>query len=111
MRRSQLLVHRGRQVNARLTDSAALRRHRWLSVTIDGHDIRNLTLPSLRGAIGVVAQDPHLFHVSIVTTFASPILMQQMASSCRHVKLHEFTTPLIGFLTDTTPWLANVVID
>ena len=32
---------------------------------IDGHDVRDLTLDSLRAAIGVVAQDPHLFHESI----------------------------------------------
>jgi ATP-binding cassette, subfamily B, bacterial len=34
-------------------------------VLIDGHDVRDLTLASLRAAIGVVAQDPHLFHTSI----------------------------------------------
>ena len=32
------------------------------AVLVDGHDVRDLTLASLRGAIGVVAQDPHLFH-------------------------------------------------
>ena len=32
---------------------------------VDGHDVRDLTLESLRAAIGVVAQDPHLFHESI----------------------------------------------
>ncbi len=35
------------------------------AVRIDGHDVRDLTLDSLRAAIGVVAQDPHLFHESI----------------------------------------------
>jgi ATP-binding cassette, subfamily B, bacterial len=35
------------------------------AVRIDGHDVRDLTLASLRRAIGVVAQDPHLFHESI----------------------------------------------
>jgi ATP-binding cassette, subfamily B, bacterial len=34
-------------------------------VTVDGHDVRDLTQQSLRAAIGVVAQDPHLFHESI----------------------------------------------
>ncbi len=34
-------------------------------VTIDGHDVRDLTLHSLRDAIGYVTQDPHLFHVSV----------------------------------------------
>jgi ATP-binding cassette, subfamily B, bacterial len=35
------------------------------AVRVDGHDVRDLTLASLHGAIGVVSQDPHLFHVSI----------------------------------------------
>ena len=34
-------------------------------VRIDGVDVRNLTGDSLRRAIGVVSQDPHLFHESI----------------------------------------------
>ena len=34
-------------------------------VTIDGHDVRDVTQKSLRAAIGIVAQDPHLFHESI----------------------------------------------
>ena len=35
------------------------------AVRIDGHDVRDLTLDSLRAAVGVVSQDPHLFHESI----------------------------------------------
>ena len=35
------------------------------AIEIDGHDIRDLTLESLRGAIGVVMQDAHLFHETI----------------------------------------------
>jgi len=35
------------------------------AIQIDGHDIRDLTLESLRGAIGVVMQDAHLFHETI----------------------------------------------
>ena len=35
------------------------------AITIDGHDIRDLTLESLRDSIGVVMQDAHLFHESI----------------------------------------------
>ena len=35
------------------------------AITIDGHDIRGLTLESLRDSIGVVMQDAHLFHESI----------------------------------------------
>lgn len=35
------------------------------SICINGSDIRDFTLQSLRDQIGVVAQDPHLFHESI----------------------------------------------
>ena len=36
------------------------------AVRIDGHDVRDLTLGSLRApTIGVVSQDPHLFHETI----------------------------------------------
>jgi ATP-binding cassette, subfamily B, bacterial len=35
------------------------------SVSIDGHDVREISLESLRGSIGVVSQDAHLFHASI----------------------------------------------
>jgi ATP-binding cassette subfamily B protein len=35
------------------------------SISINGRDIRDFTLQSLRNQIGVVAQDPHLFHETI----------------------------------------------
>jgi ATP-binding cassette subfamily B protein len=35
------------------------------AVTVDGHDVRDLTQASLRRAIGVVSQDPHLFHATV----------------------------------------------
>jgi ATP-binding cassette subfamily B protein len=35
------------------------------TISLDGHDVRDLTLTSLRGAVGVVSQDPHLFHESV----------------------------------------------
>ena len=35
------------------------------SLKVDGHDVRSLTQESLRSAIGVVSQDPHLFHESV----------------------------------------------
>jgi ATP-binding cassette subfamily B protein len=35
------------------------------AVLVDGHDVRDVAMASLRGAIGVVSQDPHLFHVSV----------------------------------------------
>jgi ATP-binding cassette subfamily B protein len=35
------------------------------AIRIDGRDVRDLTQDSLRGAIGVVSQEPHLFHDTI----------------------------------------------
>lgn len=35
------------------------------AITVDGHDVRSVTQDSLRAAIGVVPQDPHLFHITV----------------------------------------------
>ncbi len=35
------------------------------AVRVDDHDVRDVTLESLHGAIGLVPQDPHLFHDTI----------------------------------------------
>jgi ATP-binding cassette subfamily B protein len=35
------------------------------AIRIDGHDLRELTGQSLRAGIGLVAQDPHLFHTTV----------------------------------------------
>jgi ATP-binding cassette subfamily B protein len=44
------------------------------AVRIDGHDVRDLTLQSLSDAVGVVSQDPHLFHDTIAANlrYAKP---------------------------------------
>jgi len=34
-------------------------------VNLDGHDVREFTLESLRDSVGMVMQDPHLFHATI----------------------------------------------
>ena len=43
-------------------------------VRVDGHDVKDLTLESLHAAVGLVPQDPHLFHESIRANllFAEP---------------------------------------
>ena len=67
------------------------------SVLVDGHDIRDLTLNSLRGAIGVVAQDPHLFHVSIAENlrFARPDATDdELISVCQAARIHETISSL-----------------
>ncbi|MFF7981470.1 ABC transporter ATP-binding protein [Streptomyces sp. NPDC007901] len=40
------------------------------TVRVDGHDLRELTLPSLRDAVGVVSQDAHLFHDTLRANLA-----------------------------------------
>src|SRR5947209_19517772 len=35
------------------------------SVTVDGVDVRDVTLESLAGAVGVVSQETYLFHASV----------------------------------------------
>lgn len=44
------------------------------AVRVDGHDVRDLTLESLYAAVGLVPQDPHLFHDTIRANllFAAP---------------------------------------
>ncbi|MBL6634664.1 MAG: ABC transporter ATP-binding protein [Ilumatobacteraceae bacterium] len=67
------------------------------SVLVDGHDIRDLTLNSLRGAIGVVAQDPHLFHVSIAENlrFARPDATDHdLVLVCQAARIHETISSL-----------------
>ena len=44
------------------------------AVKIDGHDVRSVTQQSLRDAIGVVSQDPHMFHDTVAANlrFSNP---------------------------------------
>ena len=60
------------------------------AVRIDGHDVRDLTLDSLRAAIGVVAQDPHLFHESIGDNlrYARPdATTDELVAACRAAQI------------------------
>jgi ATP-binding cassette, subfamily B, bacterial len=62
------------------------------AVRIDGHDVRDLTLDSLRRAIGVVSQDPHLFHESIGDNlrYAAPDAGdQRIVEACRAARIHD----------------------
>jgi ATP-binding cassette, subfamily B, bacterial len=61
-------------------------------VIIDGHDVRDLTLESLRAAIGVVSQDPHLFHDSVAANlrYARPDATdEQLVAAARAARIHE----------------------
>ena len=65
------------------------------AIKIDGHDIRDLTVESLRQSIGVVMQDAHLFHESIAENLryakqdATPAEMQAACESAQIWKLIE----------------------
>ncbi|MEY2589694.1 MAG: ATP-binding cassette, subfamily bacterial [Acidimicrobiaceae bacterium] len=67
------------------------------AVRIDGHDVRDLTQSSLRTAIGVVAQDPHLFHDTVLTNlrYARPTAtMADIESACRAAQIHDVIAAL-----------------
>jgi ATP-binding cassette subfamily B protein len=60
------------------------------AVAIDGIDVRDLTLISLRQAIGVVPQDPHLFHESIGDNlrYARPdATHEQLVAACTAARI------------------------
>jgi ATP-binding cassette subfamily B protein len=67
------------------------------AVRIDGHDVRDLTQASLRAAIGVVPQDPHLFHESIASNlrYARPDATDAaLEAACRAARIHEVIAAL-----------------
>jgi ATP-binding cassette subfamily B protein len=67
------------------------------AVRIDGHDVRDLTGDSLRDAIGVVSQDPHLFHESIIENlrYARPTATDvEVIEACRAARIHDIIAAL-----------------
>ncbi len=62
------------------------------AVLLDGHDVRDLTQHSLREAIGVVSQDPHLFHESIGANlrYAKPdATLAELDAACRGARISD----------------------
>ncbi|RSM04854.1 hypothetical protein CEP52_006617 [Fusarium oligoseptatum] len=62
------------------------------AITIDGHDIRDITLSSLRNALGVVPQDPLLFNASILENlrYARPTATdKEIHEACRAAAIHD----------------------
>jgi ATP-binding cassette subfamily B protein len=67
------------------------------AVRVDGTDVRDLELESLRGAIGLVAQDPHLFHDTILANlrYARPdATLEQIEEACRAARILELIESL-----------------
>ncbi len=59
-------------------------------VLFDDHDVRQLTQESLRAAMGVVVQDPHLFHESIAANlrYAKPGATDaELVEACRAAQI------------------------
>jgi len=62
------------------------------SLRFDGHDVRALTQASLRDAIGVVSQDPHLFHDSVGSNlrYAQPTATDaELRAACEAAQIIE----------------------
>jgi ATP-binding cassette subfamily B protein len=67
------------------------------SVRIDGRDVRDVTQESLRAAIGVVSQDPHLFHDTVLNNlrYARPgATASEIEAACRDAQIHEMIVGL-----------------
>ena len=61
------------------------------AIRIDGHDVRDLTGDSLHDAIGVVTQDPHLFHETIKANllYARPDATDaEVITACEAARIH-----------------------
>jgi ATP-binding cassette subfamily B protein len=67
------------------------------SIRIDGKDIRNYSIKSLRENIGVVTQDSHMFHDSIINNlrYADPdATLFEIEQACRAARIWDFIQTL-----------------
>jgi ATP-binding cassette subfamily B protein len=67
------------------------------SIEVDGIDVRDLTLDSLRSNIGVVTQDAHLFHESIADNLRyakHDATLEEMETACRAAQIWELVDSL-----------------
>jgi ATP-binding cassette subfamily B protein len=67
------------------------------SVTIDGHDVRDVTLASISEAAGVVTQDAHLFHdtIGVNLRYAKPDATDaELVEACRAARIHDVIAAL-----------------
>jgi ABC-type multidrug transport system fused ATPase/permease subunit len=62
-------------------------------VTVDGRDVRDLTLTSLRRAVGIISQDPFLFSATVrenIAFGAGDLSQEAVESVARAAQAHEF---------------------
>lgn len=68
-------------------------------ISLDGHDLRDLTLDSLRGNIGVVSQETFLFHDSIAQNIRFGRLEasdEEVVAAAKRAHAHEFIEAIEG---------------
>jgi ATP-binding cassette subfamily B protein len=66
-------------------------------ITIDGHDLRSVTLESLAAQIGMVTQETYLFHDTIRTNLQYARLnatSAELETACRAANIHDFICEL-----------------
>jgi len=67
------------------------------AIKIDGHDLRDLTLTSLRDSIGVVMQDSHLFHDTITANLLyakANATLDEMKAACQAAQIWDLIDSL-----------------
>jgi ATP-binding cassette, subfamily B, bacterial len=67
------------------------------SISVDGTDIREITLDSLRQSIGVVMQDAHLFHETIAENLRyakEDATQEEMESACKAAQIWDLVSSL-----------------
>ena len=67
------------------------------TVELDGHDVRDLTLRSLRAAVGIVSQDTFLFSTTVAENIAYGVAdatPEQIVQAARQAQAHEFICDL-----------------
>jgi ATP-binding cassette subfamily B protein len=67
------------------------------SIRIDGQDVRDLTQETLRRSVGVVSQDPHLFHDSVANNlrYGRPDASDdELEAACRAAQIHHVVAAL-----------------
>ncbi|MFH0748486.1 MAG: ABC transporter ATP-binding protein [Candidatus Bathyarchaeota archaeon] len=63
------------------------------SITIDGHDLRDVTLKSLRKHIGIVRQDPFIFSTTLKENIAYGVentSQEAIETAAKKAKIHDF---------------------
>jgi ATP-binding cassette subfamily B protein len=66
-------------------------------ILLDGHDLRDVSLASLAGQVGMVTQETHLFHDTIRTNLIYARLdatSDEIEAACRAANIHDFISGL-----------------